>query len=100
MDADFLSSLAGVGLSLAASYWPGFAGWFEGLEPTRKRLVMLALLGAAAGGVYGLACAGLAGWSCTPAGLLDLLRLFLAAALANQAAYQLSPRRAGRAAGG
>lgn len=95
MDADFLSSLAGAALSLAASYLPGFAAWFGGLAPVHKRLLMLGLLALAAGGVYGLACARLGGMGvdCTPAGLSGLLRLFLAAALANQAAYQLSPRR-------
>lgn len=96
MTAEFLAGIAGVVLSLLFSYVPGLNAKFAGLESTYKRLIMLALLFVSAGAIYGLACAGWAAdlgiaVTCDKAGLIQVLQAFGAAAIANQAAYALSP---------
>lgn len=72
MSSDKLSALAGVVLSLAFSYIPGLKTWFGGLSSTGKRLVMLAVL-------------------CEQRGAMEIAWAFVAALVANQATYQLSP---------
>jgi hypothetical protein len=98
MTPETLSSLAGILLSLLASYLPGFSPWFDNLEPNLKRLFMLPLLLAVAIGSYGVSCAG---WgeladplvACNTSGMVAIARAFIAALIANQAAYAISPRR-------
>ena len=104
MTAEFLSSLAGVLLSLAFSYLPGVSGWFEKLAGNFKRLLMLGLLLLASLALMGLACTR---WgaalelplACSEAGAVGLLKAFLAALVANQAAYLVSPQRSAGSAG-
>lgn len=97
MNAAVLASAAGALLSLLFSYVPGLKEWFETLDGTRKRLVMLALLALAAGGAFGLACAGYGeafgiSLACSEPGAMELVKAFLGAIAANQGVYQLSPR--------
>lgn len=88
MSAELLSSIAGVLLSLAASYIPGFSDWYAALGGNPKRLVMLAALALAA-----------AGFSLAPLfpqieePWLSIVKAFIAALVANQAAFAISPRR-------
>jgi uncharacterized membrane protein YwzB len=91
MTAESLASLAGVVLSLMFSYVPGLRDRFETLSPTYKRLVMLACLLFVAIAVLALSCANL--WSfvqCDKSGILKLVEIFVAAAVANQGAYLLT----------
>jgi hypothetical protein len=98
MTPEYLSSIAGILLSLLASYLPGFSPWFDDLQPNSKRLFMLPLILAASIGSYGVACAG---WgdlvnplvSCSTSGAAVVAKAFIAALIANQAAYAISPRR-------
>jgi len=98
MTPEYLSSLAGILLSLLASYLPGFSPWFDNLEPNLKQLFMLLLILAAAIGSYGVSCGG---WgdlvnplvACATAGVIIIAKAFIAALIANQAAYAISPRR-------
>ena len=95
MTPELLASIAGMILSLLASYVPWFSTWYEALNSVLKRLIMLLLLLAIAAASYGLACAGLApqlnlSLTCDTTGALALFRSFLAAVLANQATYQLT----------
>ena len=94
MTADLLSSIVGILLSLAASYLPGFSGWYGPLDASRKRLVMLGLLAGVALAVYGLACAGWGGSvvTCDETGITAIVRAFVAALIANQATYLISPQ--------
>jgi hypothetical protein len=95
MTAETLSAVAGVVLSLAFSYVPGLAPWFGQLEATYKRLVMAGSLAVVSIIVVALSC-----WNITPlvvcnqAGLVELVSAFLAALVANQAAYLISPKAA------
>ncbi|MCC7130912.1 MAG: hypothetical protein IT297_11000 [Anaerolineae bacterium] len=95
MTPELLSAIAAALLSLAASYLPGFAGWYEKLDSTAKRLTMLGLLAATAAAAYGLACAGYGerlglALTCDAAGLETLIRSFGAALAANQSAYLIT----------
>ena len=94
MSAEQLAAIAGIILSLLFSYVPGLSDWYSGLESTKKRLVMAALLLGVAGGVFGLACGNvITTVVCDKSGALGLIQAFIAALIANQATYQISPRK-------
>lgn len=89
-----ISAIAGVVLSLAFSYVPGLSDWFDKLEPTYKRLMMAVLLAIVASGALFLSCANvIVGIACTQAGLIGLANAYIAALVANQAAYTISPKK-------
>lgn len=93
MTSESLSAISGVLLSLAFSYVPGLSDWFDAKTPTVKRLIMAVLLLAVAGAALGLSCANIIeNVSCTQAGLVALVNSFIAALVANQAAYLITPR--------
>jgi hypothetical protein len=96
MTPESLSIIAGILLSLAASYLPGFSAWFAALDATYKRLLMLACLAAAAAASFGLACipgSPLATVTCDQPGAWTIAQAFVAAAIANQTTYLLSPQK-------
>lgn len=98
MTADTLSASAAILLSLAFSYIPPIEKLYQRLNPTQKRLVMLLALLLTAAGSFALACAGLGTLlglplTCDTPGALGLLHALIAALVANQAAYALSPRK-------
>jgi hypothetical protein len=97
MTPELLASIVAVVLSLAASYLPGFSDWYAALAPSYKRLLMLGLLALTALGSLVVACAGFArpaglSLACDEAGALALFKSFLAALVANQAAYSITKR--------
>jgi hypothetical protein len=90
-----LTAVAGVLLSLLASYLPGFSSWFDRLEAIHKRLVMLGLLAACSLAITGLSCAGLGGAfglppACDRGSGLLMAQAFLLALIANQSAYLIT----------
>ena len=92
---DILSGFAGVVLSLAASYLPGFSEWFGALESRHKQLVLLGVLAALSLAMFGIACAGLSAdlglsYTCDRAGAVQLVRMFGIAVIANQATYPIT----------
>ncbi|HFC09054.1 MAG TPA: hypothetical protein ENJ54_04235 [Chloroflexi bacterium] len=96
MDANFLSALAGVLLSLIFSYVPGARQWYGALDGVHKRLVMLAFLLAAALVVVAVACSGFGpdfqvGVTCDRSGLVVLAKAFITGLATNQATYLVSP---------
>jgi len=98
MASETLILIAGAILSLAFSYIPGLAPAYDKLEPTQKRLIMLALLVVVTGSVYGLSCAGWgSSWgiviTCNLAGLQGLIAQLILAIIANQGVYAISPRK-------
>ena len=100
MTSDLLSSVAGVVLSLLFSYLPGLSGWYGGLGGDKKRLIMLGMLALVAGGMYALDCGGLlvklapdvAGMCSAADGWVQVVRAFVLAMIANQAAFTISPK--------
>jgi hypothetical protein len=96
--AEDISMTAGVLLSLGFSYLPGLNEKFAGLEPTQKRLVMLALLALVTVAIFGLSCFNISlGGSCDQNSAWELIRALILAIIANQSAYALSPRTASHA---
>ncbi len=93
MDAEFLSMIAGILLSLLFSYVPGASGWYGALDGVHKRLVMLGLLFLSAAGVFALSCAGVYDYvACSQAGAVQAVEAFVSAVIANQATYLISPK--------
>lgn len=97
MNAELLAVILGVVLSLAFNYVPGLAEKYAGLAKEQKSLIMLGLLLVASAGAYGLACAGWAAdfglqVTCDRKGLVEVIQAFVAAVIANQAAYSISPQ--------
>jgi len=94
MTANELSALAGIVLSLAFSYIPKANTWFAALAAEYKRLIMLGVLLATALAVYGISCAGwfATGITCDQAGITALVQAFIAALVANQATYLITPQ--------
>lgn len=96
MTAQDLSTYAAILLSLVCSYFPGIKDAFDLLLPTYKRLVMLILLTITTAAIFGLACWGV--WhtpvsiTCDATGAAALVKALIAAIIANQAAFLLSPR--------
>lgn len=94
MSSEQLSAIAGLILSLVFSYVPGISDWYGSLESTQKRFVMAVLLLAVAGGIFGLSCGNvLTTVTCDKAGVMGLINALVAALVANQATYLLSPRK-------
>lgn len=98
MTADTLTMFAAALLSLAFSYIPGLNSRFDALAPEYKRLTMAGLTLVVAAAVYALACYGIADQlglsvTCDQPGLIGLIRAWIAAVVANQGAYALTPRR-------
>lgn len=93
MSANVLAGLAGIVLSLLFSYIPKLNAKFAALAPEVKRLIMLGLLALVAGGVYGISCSG---WwvavTCDQAGIKQLVEAFIAAIIANQSVYSITPQ--------
>ena len=96
MTSEQLAMIAGVILSLAFSYIPKLSDWFQTLEPTMKRLIMAGLLLVVAAGTYVLSCVWvvIAAVACDRGGVMGLVMVFIAALVANQAAFAISPRKA------
>jgi hypothetical protein len=97
MSAEMLAAIAGAVLSLLFSYVPGLNSWYQALEATYKRLIMLVLLIVVASASIGLACAG---WgadfgltlTCDRAGAAGLIQALILAVMANQATFTISPQ--------
>jgi hypothetical protein len=96
---EFISSIAGVILSLMFSYIPKFREWYSKLGSTKKRLIMLGLLLLVSASVFGAACWDVAGdlglnISCNKHGLIGMISVFVSAIISNQAIYAISPQMA------
>ncbi len=100
MTAETLSMAAGVILTLVFSYVPGLNTKFAALSAEVKRLIMLGLLVLVAAGALGIACAGAGevfgvAIVCDEAGIYALVKSLMAAIIANQALFAITPRTAG-----
>ena len=97
MSADLLAGIASTIISLAFSYIPKADGWWETLDETYRRLIMLGVLVLVALGAVGLACTGLAAdfgltVTCDKPGIIALVRVFGVAVIVNQSAFKITPR--------
>ena len=88
MNAEQLTILAGVLLSLILAYFPGLEAKYNGLDGKKQALIMLGLLLAVSIGVFAISCAGLEPLvACTQEGVWGLVGLFVTALVTNQATY-------------
>jgi hypothetical protein len=92
MTAEQLIVILGSVLAMLFAYIPGFANWFNPLEATIKRLIMLGLLAIITGAVFGLSCAGiLSSVTCDQTGAVALVTAFIYAVIANQGTFAILP---------
>jgi len=89
-----LGTIAGILLSLAASFLPGFSDWYYGLPVEKRGLVMVGFGLLGAGGLYLTTCVlalfpllFVCGWE----GVKVCLIAFVLFVLSNQATYLVSP---------
>jgi hypothetical protein len=90
---ELLASVSGVIISLGFSYIPGLSTKFAALNAVVKSAIMAGLMVVAGVVIYIGGCNGLfvTGMVCGTEGGWKLVSVLLAAIIANQAAYQLSP---------
>lgn len=92
MTAELLAGISGTVVSVLFSYLPGLSGAYDGLGATYKRLVMAGVLLVVAAVIYGLSCAGIYQFfTCDQAGIIKAVEIFVAALVANQATYLITP---------
>lgn len=96
MTASQLAAVVGILISLAANYIPGFADWYAAKDSTTKRLIMLGLMLVIVIVIFVFACAKIfsditQGVTCDQQGAVQLIEVFIAAVIANQAAYLITP---------
>lgn len=98
MTSDFLAAAAGIVLSLIFSYVPGVAPWFAEKDATTKRLITLGLILGISILAFLVTCFNIIipgiTLTCSAQGAVDLGQVILAAAIANQTAFLLSPEPA------
>lgn len=94
MTPESLAVLVGIVLSIGFEYIPGLHGWYNALDNTYQRLVMLGVMFAIVAVMFGLGCANLIkAWECTGAGAFEALKIFVLAMIANQSTYTVLPKR-------
>lgn len=96
MSAEFLAGIAGILLSLVFSYVPGLNEKYAAFAKETKQLIMAGLLALIALVIFGLSCTTwAAAWginvTCNQAGAQELVTVFVAALVANQGLYMISP---------
>lgn len=94
MDAITLSTLSGSVLSLIFAYVPGLSAWFANLDGQKKSIVMLCGLLLTTVGVFVVSCTGVydLGIACDKIGAVSLVKLFLAALVANQGTFAVTKK--------
>jgi hypothetical protein len=93
MTGEQLSAIAGVLLSLIFSYTPQLRQRFDALDGDRKRQIMAASLVITATAIFALGCLSIVDTvSCDRKGAFGLIGNIIAALVANQAAYMVTPK--------
>ena len=95
MTGQQLAIAAGILLSLAFSYIPSLQAWYSAKDSKTQSAIMLAALAVITAGALGVSCAN---WwplvTCDQIGVKSLIEAFVAALIANQATYVISPQPA------
>lgn len=93
MTSDQLLIIAGAVLAFLFAYVPKLGDWFKTLDETVQRLIMLVVLAATTGVIYGLSCAQiLAKVTCDKPGAISLVVAFFYALISNQGTYSILPK--------
>ena len=93
---ELLAGIVAAIISLMFSYIPGLSEKFAALAGEYKRLIMAGLMVLVAVVIYAGSCFGLLsiGIACDQPGVLQLVSIVLAALIANQGVYAISPQTA------
>jgi len=93
ISSEMLVAVAGVVLSLLFSYVPGLRTWYAALKSEIKQLIMLGLLAVVSGAIFALGCFDILsiGITCDKYGAISMVWMFIAALVANQATYSITP---------
>lgn len=92
MTTEQIAVVAGIILSVAFEYLPRVREWYDNLDSTTKKLIMLGLGFVVVAGAYGLSCAqlfGVADFTCDAEGAQVAIQAFIKFVLANQTFYAL-----------
>lgn len=93
MTVEQFTLLVGTVFAIVFAYVPGLASWYEPLEATKKRLIMLGMMVVVALVIFGLSCANIwASITCDQRGVLSLLNTLILAIIANQGTYLILPK--------
>jgi hypothetical protein len=99
---EMLAVMFGILLSLVLSYFPIIKTKWAAFDGDVKRVIMLVAFAVITLAVFGLSCTTLkdsfgllASVSCTQAGAIELFKIFIAAVIANQTTFMLSPNISG-----
>lgn len=88
MEVELVMAVLGIVVSLLFSLIPGLNAWYGKQSGEIRRLIMLAALVISVLGIWGAGCAGLYG-ACLE--WRDVVRGFIAALVANQAVFMITP---------
>ena len=93
MTPELLASIVGAVLALGFAYIPGLNTKWATLSPETKKLVTLGLLVLSAAGVYAYTCIPVFSVviTCDKAGIIELVKLVIAAVIANQGVERILP---------
>lgn len=94
MTAEQLSQYAGIVLQLALAYLPKVSDWYQAKDSKAKAGIMALLLLVVAAGIYGASCVGLGdfGILCDTASIFALVKIYIAALIANQSTFLIGVR--------
>ena len=88
-----LAQIVAAILSLTFSYVPGASDWWATLNAKQKSGIMALLLIVESLAIFGLSCGNvISGISCDKPGLIELASILIAALIANQATFMISPK--------
>jgi len=95
MSIELLAQIAGVVLSLAVAYIPKVAEWYAQKDSPAKARIMGGLLVVVSVAIFALTCARIfgdlgLGVSCDPASAVGLVKILLAALIANQTTFLIA----------
>jgi len=91
VSAEFLLTLVAAVLALVFDYFPGIAGWFDGLAAVVKRQVVAGLIIGFALVIFASQCLAVfvTNLVCDTKGFLDLLQIIFLAITVNQGVHML-----------
>lgn len=92
---EIVLALIGAALALIFQYFPVLQQKYNALADDKQKLIMLALVVATVGIVYGLSCAGIYDtFTCDKPGALEALRMLFVTLTVNQGLHKILPKPA------
>ncbi len=93
LSQEWITYAAGIFLSLLLNYLPKLESWYALLDGKIKALIMLGLLLLVSIGIVALSCAEVyALVECSQNGIVAVVEVFVAAAIANQTTFAITKK--------